>query len=164
MKTTLFPIISIALILTAKYSPAQKSINTAGGNLFGTGGTCSFTIGQVDYTIIKDENPIWIIEGIQQPSEISSTSKPDSNHDITINWNIFPNPVTHNLTIKCPNASLVKMQASLYSITGKKLLQIDLLENEVTLNMDQLNTGIYLLNIRNDQETVLEYKLIKQEN
>jgi hypothetical protein len=48
----------------------QNTIPAAGGNAKGSGGSASFTVGQIFYTKLSGTNGT-VIQGIQQPYEIS---------------------------------------------------------------------------------------------
>ena len=48
---------------------AQTSVNTIGGNASGSGGSASYSVGQVVYQAHSGTNAS-IIEGVQQPYEI----------------------------------------------------------------------------------------------
>ncbi|HMQ08624.1 MAG TPA: IPTL-CTERM sorting domain-containing protein [Saprospiraceae bacterium] len=54
------------------YGIAQESVNSAGGDATGAGGTASYTVGQVVYTTIGD-NGMTVAQGVQQafqPEEV----------------------------------------------------------------------------------------------
>jgi hypothetical protein len=48
----------------------QNTIPAAGGNAKGSGGSASFTVGQIFYTKLSGTNGS-VVQGIQQPHEIS---------------------------------------------------------------------------------------------
>jgi hypothetical protein len=48
----------------------QNTISSAGGNAKGSGGSASFTVGQIFYTKLSGTNGS-VVQGIQQPYEIS---------------------------------------------------------------------------------------------
>ena len=51
---------------------AQESVNSSGGEATGTGGTASYSVGQVVYTTATGTNGS-VAQGVQQPYEISTT-------------------------------------------------------------------------------------------
>jgi len=57
---------------------AQESVNAAGGNASGSGGTVSYTVGQVVYTTKTGTNGS-VAEGVQQAYEISDPTGEVSN-------------------------------------------------------------------------------------
>ncbi|WP_299113045.1 T9SS type A sorting domain-containing protein [uncultured Winogradskyella sp.] len=72
---------------------------------------------------------------------------------------IFPNPVKNWLTIKTYNLN----QASLmiYDISGRVVKQKTIIGSQNILNIEDLKTGMYLLNVK-DKNKVLTLRFIKQ--
>jgi len=58
----------------------------------------------------------------------------------------FPNPVTDVLTVRVHGTSASDGSASLYDATGKLVRTVNLTNNEATINMTGLSSGVYLLN------------------
>jgi hypothetical protein len=63
---------------------AQQSTNTAGGNATGTGGTVSFSVGQINYTTNIGTGGS-ACQGVQQPYEIYAVTSVDDAKDLNIN-------------------------------------------------------------------------------
>ena len=59
----------VAGLLCAGLTQAQESVNSTGGNATGSGGTVSYTIGQVGYTTNTGSNGS-VAQGVQQAYEI----------------------------------------------------------------------------------------------
>ncbi len=72
-----------------------------------------------------------------------------------LSFEIYPNPVSDYLFVDFRSFSRPKT-ISLYSINGKKLLSKPINTSEIKLDISHLNTGIYLLNI--DEEN---FKIVK---
>ena len=69
MKNKSKPILLFAISLSTSVFLAQESANVSGGEATGSGGTVSYTIGQVAYTNHTGTNGN-INQGVQQPYEI----------------------------------------------------------------------------------------------
>ncbi|MEM1326554.1 MAG: SdrD B-like domain-containing protein [Bacteroidota bacterium] len=69
---------------------------------------------------------------------------------------VFPNPVTHRLQYRLNNGTLVK-KALLYDLQGRLLLEV----TESMMNLEQLQSGVYLLVVQTDQQT-FRRRIIKQ--
>ena len=78
---------------------AQTSINTAGSKAAGSGGTISYSIGQIDYQTHTGTNSS-VAEGVQQPYEISVVNATEETIDIKLSVSVFPNPATDYLTLE----------------------------------------------------------------
>jgi hypothetical protein len=92
MKKLLFVI--ALLFISTIYS--QKSIVASGGKASGSGGTASFSVGQVSY---KSPSGNIVSDGVQQPYEIQTLGK--SNFDtILLEMKAYPNPTSDVLFLK----------------------------------------------------------------
>lgn len=78
----------------------------------------------------------------------------------TINdLNVYPNPTTEILNIDFEN----KGNYSLFSIDGKQILQNGRLQPKLTsIDMSNLNTGIYILRVITDEANVITKRIIKE--
>lgn len=94
-KNKLKPIFLILTgLLWTSFTQAQNSVNTAGGDATGSGGTVSYSYGQAVYNNYANDSGIFI-EGVQQPPHIvrvlpltlmSFSVKLDNNKDVILNW------------------------------------------------------------------------------
>ena len=76
---------------------------------------------------------------------------------------IYPNPISgSHLTIKLNNFDSEQATTSLYTITGKQVLNkpLPIINNEVKLDVETLHKGVYFLNVRIDKQS-LNYKVIR---
>lgn len=69
----------------------------------------------------------------------------------TEEFDIFPNPVADQLFIKSKNSS--EIEYTLTDVEGKSLLSGMLKENASNINMEALNPGIYILNLKISNKT-----------
>jgi len=99
---------------------AQDVVLTTGGNASGSGGSVSYSIGQVVFSTITGANGS-IVQGVQQPIEISVVSEIDDNPDIVLQCSVYPNPTTNNLTLKFKNFKPENWSYQLYDINGNLL-------------------------------------------
>jgi len=72
---------------------------------------------------------------------------------------IFPNPFTNSVTVKTNDNG--QSQIILYDILSRKLLQ-QTFSNIVTVNTEQLTSGIYIYEVLNKKGNIINGKLIKQ--
>lgn len=73
-------------------------------------------------------------------------------------FSIYPNPVKDVITIKLNDVNLTSVE--MYNVMGQKILSTTSLNNN-QLNVSELNSGIYLLNINADGKTLVK-KIIKE--
>src|SRR5665648_315019 len=69
----------------------QETISATGGNATGSGGSVSYTIGQVTYHNLSGSNGT-VAQGVQQPYEISVVTAIINTREITLECTIYPNP------------------------------------------------------------------------
>ncbi len=70
---------------------AQETVPATGGDAIGSGGSSSYTIGQVVYTINTGTNGT-AINGVQQPYEISTITAIEMAKDIGLSFSVYPKP------------------------------------------------------------------------
>ena len=75
---------------------AQESVNATGGDALGSGGSASYSVGQVVYTTNTGTNGS-VAQGVQQAFEISVVTSIEEAQGITLL--AYPNPTTDYLTL-----------------------------------------------------------------
>lgn len=161
-KLKLTAILFIGLGLTVLQ--AQEAIITSGGNASGSGGTASYTIGQVVYTTNTGTNGS-VAQGVQQPYEISVISGIEEANDITLQCMAYPNPTTDFLTLKIENYDNENLSYQLFDISGNLLENKKLTGNETTIGMAKLVPATYFLKVVQTKNTSSQeikiFKIIK---
>jgi hypothetical protein len=79
---------------------AQQIISTGGGNASSSGGSVSFSIGQIAYTTVSGIAGS-VSQGAQQAFEIFSVGSNET--ALNISLIAFPNPTADNLTLQISN-------------------------------------------------------------
>jgi hypothetical protein len=136
---------------------AQESPTAAGGEATGTGGTVSYSVGQVVYTTNTGTNGS-VAQGVQQPYEISTTLGINET-SINLEMSIYPNPTTNYLTLKVEDNSNLSYQ--LYDLQGKVIENKKVNANYTTITMEGLPTATYFLKVTNNKQAVKTFKIIK---
>ena len=139
---------------------AQEAIPASGGNGSGSGGSVSYTVGQIVYITNTGTNS-YIAEGVQQPFEISVISGIEHGKEITLQFMVYPNPTTDLLILKTDSDILTQCIASLYNVNGKLLENIKLTSNETIIEMSNLVPGNYFLRIIKGNKEIKTFKIIK---
>lgn len=93
---------------------AQESIPAAGGMASGSGGSASYTLGQVFYHLNTGTKGT-IQQGIQQPYEIFIVSGLEKTGGISLKCMIFPNPTADKLTLKIENYDRTDLSFQLFN-------------------------------------------------
>ena len=136
---------------------AQESPTAAGGEATGTGGTTSYSIGQVVYTTNTGTNGS-VAQGVQQPYEISTTVGINETA-INLEMNVYPNPTTNCLTLKVEKTEGLTFQ--LYNLQGKVITNKKVNSATTRVAMENLPTATYFLNVVKNKQIVKTFKIIK---
>jgi len=136
---------------------AQESPTATGGEATGTGGTASYSVGQVVYTTATGTNGS-VAQGVQQPFVISVTTGINET-SINLEMNVYPNPTTDYLTLKVEKTKGLTFQ--LYDLQGKVITNKKVNSATTTVAMENLPTATYFLNVVKNNQIVKTFKIIK---
>ena len=126
----------------------------AGNNQF----SLSYTIGEIVTELGNDPvNNIDLTQGFQQ-AYISIVST--ENHIADIDISVFPNPAVNYLNVNISDLSKVKSYA-MYDMSGKLLLQQEIISNQFEVSFSNFSSGNYLLIFKNDQQKLETLKVQK---
>ena len=150
---------AVFLLLSLGGLYAQEAVLATGGEGSGSGGTVSYSIGQVVYTTIIGTNGS-AAQGVQQPYEITIITGIEV-PEINLELSAYPNPTTDFLNLKIGNYDHVKLSYQLYDMQGKLLEDKDIVERGTTLKMQSLPTSTYFLQVTGMQKLVKTFKIIK---
>jgi hypothetical protein len=137
---------------------AQSHTDAAGGNATGSGGSLSYSIGQIDFTRQAGTTGVLTL-GVQQPFEINYFTgiKDELNEtDATI----FPNPVSDILKIQVNDPIHEALFYELFDLSGKSIVKKGMNGKLAELNVSGLPDGMYFLNINAPDKKVKTFKLI----
>jgi len=157
MKKIYLILLPLVIGLTAK---AQQSTNTSGGNATGTGGTVSYSVGQISYTTITGTSGS-ACQGVQQPFEIFAITNVNDAKDLNINLSAFPNPTFDNLTLKIESANTKNLSYILLDINGKLLASQKLDGAETKIAMNNYAAATYFIKITENNNILKTFKIIK---
>lgn len=149
---------SIIFLLLINFTFAQKSVVASGGKATGTGGTASFSVGQVSY---KSPEGNIVSDGVQQPYEIQTLGKSDFT-TIELTMKVYPNPTIDELKLKITDQDLNDLSYILIDSAGKTLSSEKINIEESSINMKEYTTGIYFLNVLSKNEKIKSFKILKK--
>ena len=93
----LYSLMLIAHLMGALKISAQEAAVVTGGNGSGTGGSFSYSVGQIDYKYTIGVNGSEV-QGVQQPYEISVVIGIHE-ESIELEMNVYPNPTIDFITL-----------------------------------------------------------------
>ena len=139
---------------------AQTSIHTTGGNILGSGGSASYSVGQVVYTTNIGTNGS-AAQGVQQPFEISVVTGLEEAKGINLSVLAYPNPTTDYLTLEVKDFELSTLSYQLYDMQGKLLQNEKIIVNKTSIVMSNFVPATYFVKVIQNQQEVKTFKIIK---
>ena len=138
---------------------AQEAVTATGGEASGSGGTVSYSVGQVVYSTTAGTNGS-VAPGVQQPYEIAIITGIEVT-EINLELSAYPNPTTDFLNIKIGNYDHEKLWYQLYDMQGKLLENRKIVKSGATIKMESLPASTYFLKVTGKQKSVKTFKIIK---
>ena len=156
----LFSVISFILLAVMSLS-AQSALVGTGGEANGSGGSVSYSVGQIAVQS-NSEGSTSISEGVQQPYEIQTIGI-DNYPGITLNAVVYPNPTqgTVILSIDSFDSFSDIVFARLYDGNGKQIRVIRIADHQTEIGMESLSTGTYYLNLFSGKQMLKSFKVVK---
>lgn len=145
------------LVLGLKGLQAQESVNATGGNASGSGGSASYSVGQV--TNIGTNNSM--LQGVQQPYEILVVIGLEEVKGINLSVLAYPNPSTDYLTLEVKDFELSKLSFKLYNMQGKLLQNEKITSSRTRIIMNNLVPANYFVTVTQNNREVKTFKIIK---
>jgi len=140
---------------------AQESINATGGNYSGTGGSLSYSVGQLVYNSNIGTN-VSVSEGVQQPYEISEVFGLDESLNMKLSIIAYPNPTVDFLELIVTNGKINNMNYQLSDIKGILLQNEKIISQKTKIKMDKLISGVYFVKVLGNKSVLKVFKVIKK--
>jgi hypothetical protein len=139
---------------------AQESINATGGDASGSGGSASFSVGQVIYQTHTGTSGS-VAEGVQKPYEISVVTGLEEAKGINLMLTAYPNPTTDYLTLEVQGFEFSNLYFQMYDMQGKLLKSEKITSNQTSIVMSNLVPATYFVKIVTLHATSQEVKTFK---
>ena len=143
---------------------AQESINATGGNAWSSGGSVSYSVGQMVYTTNTGGANGSVAQGVQQPYEISVVAGLEEVKGVNIICSAYPNPTADYLTLEVSASTMLSIQSmsyQLFDINGKLLETKKLEGNQTSIVMSNLVPAMYFVKVIEGNKEVKMFKIIK---
>jgi hypothetical protein len=160
MKQKLFLVSTLFLVLFSQQSQAQQATTVSGGIASGSGGTSSYSVGQVVYTTSTGTNGS-MAQGVEQAYEISIVLGVEE-EQISLNMMVYPNPTTDYLTLTIGNIELSGLSFGLYESNGRLIESKKITSTSEMIRMEHLPSAIYFLKVIQNNNELKTFKIIKK--
>lgn len=141
---------------------AQQGPVSAGGTASGTGGTVTYSIGQVFFTFPSGTSHN-LIQGLQQPFEISSLAIGIENYQSSIQLfaSVFPNPAVDRFTLQVESNKQLNLTCALLDMQGRVLVSKKIESDQTLIETDHLANAQYLLKVFEGDQEIKTFKVVK---
>jgi hypothetical protein len=160
-KVTLYALLFFVIELTGL--KAQEAIPASGGDASGSGGSVSYTVGQLVYTTNFGASGS-VAQGVQQPYEISIVVGIEAACGINLSVLAYPNPTTDLLLLKVDASTTLSIQSlsyQLFDMNGKLVHSKKIESSETSIAMSNLVPAIYFLKVLQSKKEIKTFKIIK---
>jgi hypothetical protein len=153
--------LTLLFFCVLQLSYAQETIPSSGGNATGTGGTFSYTVGEVIHTTNTSSTGS-VLQGVQQAYEIQTLSNPEL-LTVQLTAVTYPNPTTDYVVLKITDTALVNLQYTLFDLSGKTIVSKKITTSSTEINMINFFVGMYLLKLTKKNQPIKTFKIIKKQ-
>ena len=147
-------------MICGSIATAQESVNATGGNASGSGGSSSYTVGQVTYQTHHGTSGT-VAEGVQHPYEIWVVTSIDEAVGITLNISAYPNPTKDFLTLEIRDFDPTGLTYQLFDMSGKILIDELITDTHTRIDMNQMVPAVYFVRVVKSSKEVKTFKVIK---
>jgi hypothetical protein len=141
----------------------QETIPATGGNASGSGGSVSYTVGQVTYNTFSGTNGT-VAQGVQQPFEISVVTAIKNTEEINLEFLVYPNPTSGLTKLVFKSSDYENMRFQLFDINGVLLQDKKVESMETEISIENLSSSVYFLKVIKDNMEVNVIKIVKRKN
>jgi len=159
LRKTIIAILISCFCLTIVHG--QTTIPSAGGNASGSGGSVSFSVGQITIQTISGTTGT-VAQGVQQPYEISIVTAIENTEGITLEYKVYPNPARELINLIIRPMDQEKFKYQLFDLNGMLLQDRKVESEETEISLGDLSPSVYFLKISKNSLEVKIFKIIKK--
>ena len=152
-KLLLFGFMSLSVSLAF----AQQNIVSSGNNSTSASGEVTYSIGLLNYKEALGSGGSSSV-GAQIPLEVLQLLSTDEQNLVSLK--VFPNPASDHVFINLTKQE--NLNYKLTDVSGRKIADGKISTLQTRIDLNYLNTSIYILNIYQNNNTLKSYKIIKK--
>jgi hypothetical protein len=151
-------IIPIVVFISFGFSSfGQNALSAAGGHFKTSGGSTSFTVGQVAY-VLKNGTGSYLNEGIQQVYTKKTT--PIEELVYLKEVQLYPNPTQETMTLILSSKEDVQVRFTIMDYLGKEIRNGNILSEKSEISLRDLPAGNYFISLKSKKENRI-FKMVK---
>jgi len=156
--------IFFALLLCNLYPfimQGQETISATGGTATGSGGKATYTAGQLVFNVITGDG-FSIIQGVQQPYEISVVTAIENMNGIILQCIVYPNPTAGFIKLVIKSFENDNMRFRLFDMNSVLLKDKEIESEETEIPLENFSSSVYFLKVIKENKEVKVFKIIKK--
>jgi len=138
----------------------RQDLTASSGLAKGSGGSSSFTVGQLLASNVSGKNGS-VIQGIENPIEIWVVTGLEVK-GISLDCVAYPNPALDFLQLKVAEPYAAKLRYQLFDLNGKLLIEGMIQGTQSTIGLSQLAPSYYFLKISDANKVLKIFKIRKK--
>jgi hypothetical protein len=150
----------VCVLLATQLVCSQEAIPVSAGEASGSGGSVSYTVGQVFYTTNTAATGS-VSQGVQHPFDFQTLSNPELT-TVKVTAVTYPNPTSDYVILKISDSALDNLSYKLFDVTGKAISNGDITNGDTQISMQQFTIGIYILKVNRHNQELKTIKIIKK--
>jgi hypothetical protein len=139
----------------------QQTIPSTGGNASGSGGSVSYTVGQILSSTISGTNGT-VVQGVQQPFEISVVTAIRNTEEISLKCSVYPNPTGGITKLVFESSDYENLRFRLFDISGMLLQDKKVESIETEISLENYPSSVYFLKVVKSNLEVKVFKIVKR--
>ena len=137
---------------------AQEGSLSTGGNVSSSGGSMSYSVGQVFSSIYQGDQGN-IVEGYQQSYAIALLGGIDDKLEAALS--VYPNPTVASLTLKIDDYKKDDLSYKMFDLKGNMIVSHRITDAETLIDMKALPTAVYFISILDKEALLKTFRVIK---
>ena len=151
-------IIPIVVFISFGFSSfGQNALSAAGGHFKTSGGSTSFTVGQVAY-VLKKGTGSYVNEGVQQVYTKKTT--PIEELVYLKEVQLYPNPTQETFNLIISTKENVQVRYIIMDYLGKEIRNGNILSEKSEISLRDLPSGNYFISLKSKKENRI-FKMVK---
>lgn len=140
---------------------SQSAVVPAGGTASGSGGSATYTVGQIADQRVETTGK-YIIEGVQQPYEFQTVGV-DNYPGIKLEAVIFPNPTPDFINLRISNFEIPEdgLTAQLFDKHGRLLQVFQVTELLTNMDLSVYPSATYQLRVMDGKRLLKTFQIVK---
>jgi hypothetical protein len=151
-------IIPIVVFISFGFSSfGQNAISSTGGHFKSSGGSTSFTVGQVAY-VLKKGTGFYLNEGVQQVYTKKTTPVEELVYLKEVQ--LYPNPTQETMTLILSSKEDIQVRYTIMDYLGKEIRNGNILSEKSEISLRDLPSGNYFISLKSKKENRI-FKIVK---